>query len=296
VGAEGETSFVANYFDFPKQLSRAGEAIGITANFINHHSAEEEALQERSVAFQFNQQLFQELHQVCGLRLENLVYFRGVTHYFVVTARRDSLLECQVFHNDHKDLTELVHPANINTEVLEEVMRKLAKHSGLPQDTLAYATNHSLANDVQLFDFSTKHQCEVSAKVVTPSVLASNASEGGDGPGLLVCLAGDALVAPFWPQGTGGNRAVLSALDTAWMVKELKVQCLTDMREGANDNDNDNDNKTDNNKEEDMQMLLKERHEAFRLMLTSGPETLVSSSAAHFDPTKRYKHGGISFM
>jgi hypothetical protein len=39
---------------------------------------------------------------------------------------------------------------------------------------------------------------------------------------LLVSLVGDALLQPFWPMGTGVNRAVLSALDTAWMLKEIK--------------------------------------------------------------------------
>jgi hypothetical protein len=36
---------------------------------------------------------------------------------------------------------------------------------------------------------------------------------------LLVAIVGDALVEPFWPQGTGANRAILGALDTAWMIK-----------------------------------------------------------------------------
>jgi hypothetical protein len=59
---------------------------------------------------------------------------------------------------------------------------------------------------------------------------------------LLVAIVGDALVEPFWPQGTdnmlhsseagdddsflvsagtGANRAILGALDTAWMIKTL---------------------------------------------------------------------------
>ena len=36
-----------------------------------------------------------------------------------------------------------------------------------------------------------------------------------------VHLVGDALLAPFWPQGTGANRAVLSALDTAYFISQL---------------------------------------------------------------------------
>jgi hypothetical protein len=40
-----------------------------------------------------------------------------------------------------------------------------------------------------------------------------------EGNKLLVALVGDALIEPFWPLGTGANRAILSALDTTWMVK-----------------------------------------------------------------------------
>jgi len=38
---------------------------------------------------------------------------------------------------------------------------------------------------------------------------------------VIVTLVGDALLEPFWPLGTGCNRAVLSALDAAWIVHEV---------------------------------------------------------------------------
>ena len=36
---------------------------------------------------------------------------------------------------------------------------------------------------------------------------------------LLGILVGDALVEPFWPLGTGANRAILASQDAAWSVK-----------------------------------------------------------------------------
>jgi len=40
----------------------------------------------------------------------------------------------------------------------------------------------------------------------------------------IVGLVGDALLEPFWPLGTGANRALLSALDASWMVQEIAMK------------------------------------------------------------------------
>ncbi len=44
---------------------------------------------------------------------------------------------------------------------------------------------------------------------------------GTNGARVLVGMVGDALVEPFWPQGTGANRAFLSCYDLAWAIKGL---------------------------------------------------------------------------
>ena len=56
-----------------------------------------------------------------------------------------------------------------------------------------------------------KQQCPSPAKIVP----------GTNGARLLVGMVGDALVEPFWPQGTGANRAFLSCYDLAWAIKGL---------------------------------------------------------------------------
>ncbi len=69
-------------------------AIGITVNFVNKNSQQEAAMEEISgVAFIYNQQFFQELKDKTGIDLENIVYYKDDTHYFVMTAKKKSLLE-----------------------------------------------------------------------------------------------------------------------------------------------------------------------------------------------------------
>eukprot|EP01127_Copromyxa_protea_P020791 TRINITY_DN698_c0_g1_i2.p1 TRINITY_DN698_c0_g1~~TRINITY_DN698_c0_g1_i2.p1 ORF type:complete len:143 (+),score=23.12 TRINITY_DN698_c0_g1_i2:500-928(+) len=69
--------------------------------------------------------------------------------------------------------------------------------------------------DVSLFNFTNRHMSDEAA-VLVPSSSQRDSS-------LLVGLVGDALLQPFWPLGTGLNRAILSSLDTAWMLREIKL-------------------------------------------------------------------------
>lgn len=51
------------------------------------------------VAFIFNQKFFKELYEVTRIDLENIVYYKDDTHYFVMTAKKHSLLEKGVLVN-----------------------------------------------------------------------------------------------------------------------------------------------------------------------------------------------------
>ena len=44
------------------------------------------------VAFIFNQKFFNDLNDELGITLENVVYYKDETHYFVMTAKKQSLL------------------------------------------------------------------------------------------------------------------------------------------------------------------------------------------------------------
>ena len=73
-------------------------AIGITCNFVNENTIAEAGVEEISgVAYQFNPKFFDELNEKFGVRLENIVYYKDETHYFVMTALKSSLLQQGVF-------------------------------------------------------------------------------------------------------------------------------------------------------------------------------------------------------
>ena len=90
IGADGRQNILPG---FKRKELRAKLAIAITANFINRRSAAEARVQEISgVSFIFKQAFFQNLCQSTGIDLENIVYYKDETHYFVMTAKKHSLL------------------------------------------------------------------------------------------------------------------------------------------------------------------------------------------------------------
>ena len=52
------------------------------------------------VAFIFNQKFFNDLNEELGIGLENIVYYKDETHYFVMTAKKDSLVRKGVLLKD----------------------------------------------------------------------------------------------------------------------------------------------------------------------------------------------------
>lgn len=69
-------------------------AIGITANFVNSRTSAEEKVEEISgVAYIFNQPFFKDMLNETGIDLENVVYYKDDTHYFVMCAKKQSLLK-----------------------------------------------------------------------------------------------------------------------------------------------------------------------------------------------------------
>ena len=79
-------------------------AIGITVNFVNRNSPAEANVEEISgVASIYKQHFFAQLRKVTGIDLENIVYYKDETHYFVMTARTKSLLERGVLRQNFDD-------------------------------------------------------------------------------------------------------------------------------------------------------------------------------------------------
>ncbi|XP_032370169.1 F-actin-monooxygenase MICAL2 isoform X2 [Etheostoma spectabile] len=207
VGADGRRNTLEG---FKRKEFRGKLAIAITANFINRNTTAEAKVEEISgVAFIFNQKFFLDLKEETGIDLENIVYYKDNTHYFVMTAKKQSLLDKGVVINDYIDTQMLLSSENVNQDALLCYAREAADFGTNYQlPTLDFAMNHCGKPDVAMFDFTSMYASENAALV-----------RERFGHQLLVALVGDSLLEPFWPMGTGCARGFLAAFDTAWMVK-----------------------------------------------------------------------------
>ncbi|CAL8235873.1 unnamed protein product, partial [Arctogadus glacialis] len=141
--------------------------------------------------------------------LENIVYYKDDTHYFVMTAKKQSLLEKGVILQDHADTELLLSRGNVDQNALQAYAREAAGFStGHRLPSLDFAMNHYGRADVAMFDFTCMYASETAAMV----------RRRHDRP-LLLTLVGDSLLEPFWPIGTGIARGFLAALDSTWMIR-----------------------------------------------------------------------------
>uniref|UniRef100_A0A5F9CR37 [F-actin]-monooxygenase MICAL1 n=1 Tax=Oryctolagus cuniculus TaxID=9986 RepID=A0A5F9CR37_RABIT len=195
---------------FTVREMRGKLAIGITANFVNGRTVEETQVPEISgVARIYNQSFFQSLLKATGIDLENIVYYKDDTHYFVMTAKKQCLLRLGVLRQDWPETDRLLGSANVAPEALQRFARAaadFATHGKLGK--LEFAKDARGQPDVSAFDFTSMMRAESSARV-----------QEKHGARLLLGLVGDCLVEPFWPLGTGVARGFLAALDAGWMVK-----------------------------------------------------------------------------
>uniref|UniRef100_A0A8C2BVY3 Molecule interacting with CasL protein 1 n=1 Tax=Cyprinus carpio TaxID=7962 RepID=A0A8C2BVY3_CYPCA len=236
-------------------------AIGITANFVNRRTKQEAQVQEISgVARIYNQKFFQALHSEIGVDLENIVYYKDDTHYFVMTAKKGSLLKKGVIKQDFPDVNQLLAPANVNQKALEEYAYDAADFSTdhmLPD--LEFARDHAGRPDVAMFDFTCMHRAENASLV-----------KERKGKRLLIALVGDSLVEPFWPLGTGIARGFLAAFDTAWMVRNWGKGVLP-------------------------LELLAERESMYQLLSQTTPENISKNYASYsINPSTRYPNISMS--
>jgi hypothetical protein len=82
---------------------------------------------------------------------------------------------------------------------------------------------------------------------------------------LLLALVGDSLLEPFWPTGSGCGRGVLSALDTAWMIRNFATK-------------------------KPPLAILRERENIFKLLPTTTAENQQNNYLRYIiDPLTRYK-------
>jgi len=200
---------------FDRRSLDAKLSIAVTANFAYKHTSEEaEVRQISGIAKQFHQDFFKGMSQEIGIDLENIVYYRGDTHYFVMTALKNCLLQRGVIKEDIDDRDRLLAPSNIDKDKLHEFAIDVAQfstgHFSTKLPTTEFALNGRGAPDCAIFDFtnlySARNACRV--KVIK-------------GRQLLMTVVGDSLLEPFWPEGTGCARGFLSAMDAAWMFRRM---------------------------------------------------------------------------
>ncbi|XP_041636593.1 F-actin-monooxygenase MICAL3-like [Cheilinus undulatus] len=252
VGADGRRNTLPG---FRRKEFRGKLAIAITANFKNRNTTAEAKVEEISgVAFIFNQRFFQELRQETGIDLENIVYYKDDTHYFVMTAKKQSLIDKGVILQDFADTEQLLSRGNVDQNALQEYAREAADFSTNNQlPSLDFAMNHYGQPDVAMFDFTCMYASESAAMV-----------HQRHGHQLLVTLVGDSLLEPFWPMGTGIARGFLAALDSAWMIRSWS--------QGGAPLD-----------------ILADRETVYRLLPATTPENLQKNfSLFTVDPATRY--------
>nr|XP_019961726.1 PREDICTED: protein-methionine sulfoxide oxidase mical3a-like [Paralichthys olivaceus] len=252
VGADGRRNTLPG---FRRKEFRGKLAIAITANFKNRNTRAEAKVEEISgVAFIFNQRFFQELRQETGIDLENIVYYKDDTHYFVMTAKKQSLLEKGVILQDFADTKQLLSRGNVDHHALQVYACEAANFSTNHQlPSLDFAMNHYGQPDVAMFDFTCMYASENAGMI-----------RQRQGHQLLVTLVGDSLLEPFWPMGTGVARGFLAALDSAWMIRSWS--------QGGAPLD-----------------VLAERESLYRLLPQTTPENMQKNiSLFSVDPTTRY--------
>ncbi|XP_061466423.1 F-actin-monooxygenase MICAL2 isoform X15 [Rhineura floridana] len=252
IGADGRRNSLEV---FRRKEFRGKLAIAITANFINRNTTAEAKVEEISgVAFIFNQKFFQDLKEETGIDLENIVYYKDSTHYFVMTAKKQSLLEKGVIINDYIDTEMLLCGENVDQDNLLSYAREAADFATDYQlPALDFAINHYGQPDVAMFDFTSMYASENAALI-----------RERHRHRLLVALVGDSLLEPFWPMGTGCARGFLAAFDTVWMVKSW-AQGKTPLD------------------------ILAERESIYRLLPQTTPENITKNFDQYtIDPATRY--------
>eukprot|EP00004_Rigifila_ramosa_P014081 TRINITY_DN3176_c1_g1_i5.p1 TRINITY_DN3176_c1_g1~~TRINITY_DN3176_c1_g1_i5.p1 ORF type:complete len:419 (-),score=94.51 TRINITY_DN3176_c1_g1_i5:62-1318(-) len=266
VGGDGTRN---NFPGFERTAFRGKLALGITANFVRGNSKEESKCDEiGGLSYQYNQEFFRKMNELHRVSLENIVYYRDETHYFVFTAKKESLLEWRVLKQD-RDWSVLLTPDNVDRERLKEYITTTAKYAtNLPDSVLKnFALTPAGNPDIDLFDFTNVSAAKHAMRI--------EICEKFNSASLAFVLVGDSLLEPFWPLGTGVNKAILSVQDAAWALCKY---CLAVPHGNAS--------RTPDSVLID---LLKERDDILRLLAQIKPDTLRRPHTLHtIDPSSRY--------
>jgi F-actin monooxygenase len=226
VGCDGGAgTFAADpHLGFSRTLQRstAGQMIGVTFNVENTHTRKEIGLNEISLKSYADAPRFERIKQRTGAVLENLVYYREHSHhYFVFTPKRESLLSIGVLRQPRPSTAELLARDNVDDSLLAKLCQQISVECGLPPG-LKFARDLQGRDDRAIFDFSQMYRTSDLVRLVPDDA----------GGVLFAVVCGDALVDPFWPDGTGVNRVVQSVLNFSWYLKQWAVEIAIEQASG----------------------------------------------------------------
>lgn len=194
-GANSPLSRVLGLRSVALGLRGKGSAIGVVANFVNNRDPQQMALRQFAWARQFNVPLFTQLEEQTSINLENVVYYKGQAHhYMVMTPTKRSLLESGVLRDGSS--RKLLSGSNVDIQQLSAMVKRIASFFGLPTELCE-------SQGVMIFDFNGGERLENPATII------------GD---VFACTVGDALLEPFWPEGLGIMRGFMSVLDAVAAV------------------------------------------------------------------------------
>ena len=212
------------------------------------------------VASIYKQHFFKQLRNTTGIDLENIVYYKDETHYFVMTARAKSLYERGVLLNHSDNSETLLSRSNIDPNQLQNYALDAANFATnyKLKDIFEFETNSRGNPDVSIFDFTSRYHSKYAAII--------RRCRGRDVLGLLV---GDSLINPFWPTGTGIGKGFLGVFDACWTFREF---CLG---------------------KKSQQQILQEREVIYKILDSCDPGNNASALVQKFagytiDPKTRY--------
>ena len=165
------------------------------------------------VASIYKQHFFAQLRNATGIDLENIVYYKDETHYFVMTARTKSLIERGVLRKNTDNAEALLDRSNIDPVQLQSYATDAANFATQYKLPVMELAQNSRGNpDVSIFDFTSRYHARYASVI--------RRCKGNNILGLLV---GDALINPFWPTGTGIGKGFLGVLDACWTFREMCI-------------------------------------------------------------------------
>jgi hypothetical protein len=204
VGAGGARCRTKKEFGFENRSIKLANAVGLVCFFEKNITPAQKKLEEVLWARQFNKPPLLDKMQDKNIDMENLVFFKGHNvEYVVCTPMMSTLVGRGVLPKKNTNLR------SADPENLGMYARDVATFVGIAKDADPVGRH-----PVSLFDFSERVESMKAMRVLDPVP--------GNPEGALVMLVGDALIEPFWPEGTGVNRGFLSALDAAHTLTKYR--------------------------------------------------------------------------